>query len=410
MLPLNFLNEVAKKNGLTEAQTRVLVAVFNQGVKREDAPRYLQLSPHTITSHLNKIFDFFRIDGKGSGKLHKLHLVLDCEYRKLVGDAELQTDANNTESLRGFQEAQPSEQSDTVSSEQPLWQTLEDVAPYLEMFEQYCKQEQYLQAFYIIFDIYDYDTCIYNFLLLSGYADKIVNLYEQLVQSWKPTLKEEEKWEFGAAHNFLGHAYVDLGQYENAITCYQQCLEIAEERGDIDFKALSLIHLGSVYHSLKKYAEAIEYNRSGLEIGRKIGSKEIEAKALKNLGLFYSSQKQYDLALDYHHHSLVISSQTGDVVTEVQSLLYIGVNYRNLGEYQQALLFLEQGIEIAHQSDNRKLKANIAEHLYVTLIRLKEQSVQQLEAIAAYKKAHELFQDIGLDNYAQMCADFNEPA
>jgi tetratricopeptide (TPR) repeat protein len=187
-------------------------------------------------------------------------------------------------------------------------------------------------------------------------------------------------------------------------------LEIAEERGDIDFKALSLIHLGSVYHSLKKYAEAIEYNRSGLEIGRKIGSKEIEAKALKNLGLFYSSQKQYDLALDYHHHSLVISSQTGDVVTEVQSLLYIGVNYRYLGEYQQALLFLEQGIEIAHQSDNRKLKANIAEHLYVTLIRLKEQSVQQLEAIAAYKKAHELFQDIGLDNYAQMCADFNEPA
>lgn len=410
MLPLIFLNEIAKKNGLTEAQTRVLVAVCNQGIKREDAPRYLQLSPHTISSHLNIIFQCFDIDGKGPGKLHKLHSVLYYEYRKLVGDAQLQTDASNTESLRGFQEAQPSEQSDTVSSEQSIWLTKEDVLLHIERFNKYCEQKEYIQAFNTIFDSYDYENSVYHFLDSSGYVHQIVNLYEQLVQSWKPRLKVEDKWEFGVAHNFLGHAYADLDQHQKAIACYQQCLEIAEEKGDIDFNAISLIHLGSVYHSLNQYPKAIEYNRGGLEIGRKIGSKGIEAKALNNLGLIYSSQKQYALALDYHHYSIVISSQTGDVVTEVQSLLYIGVNYRDLGEYQQALFFLEQGIKIAHQSDNRKLKVNIAQHLYVTLIRLKEQSVQKLEAIAAYKKAHELFQDIGLDNYAQMCADFHEPA
>lgn len=405
MLPLNFLNEVAKKNGLTEAQTRVLVAVFNQGIKREDAPHYLKLSPHTISSHLNIIFQCFDIDGKGSGKLHKLHLILDCEYRKLVGDAELQTDASNTESLRGFQEPQPSAQSNTVSSEQPLWQTLKDVVPYLELFEQYCQQEQHLQAFYIIFDTYDYATCIYNFLRLSDYNHQIVNLYEQLVQSWKPGLKEEEKWEFGVAHNFFGHAYADLGQYKNAIPCYQQCLEIAEEKGDIDFKALSLIHLGSVYHSLKQYPEAIESNQDGLAIAQKICNRGIEAKALNNLGLISGSKKEYYRSLGYYHHSLMITNKTGDAITEVQSLLYIGVIYRNLGEYQEALSFLEQGIKTAHESGNRKLKANIAEHLLLTLIQLKKQSVQKLEVIAGYKKAHELFQDIGLDDYAEMCND-----
>lgn len=352
------------------------------------------------------IFHVFGIDGYGSGKLHKLGSILYSEYHQPVQNAGLHTDTINTDNFGIFQETQQSEQSATItiSSEQSIWQTQEDVVLHLERFNKYCEQEEYIHAFNTIFDSYDYENCVYNFLSSSGYVYEIVTRFKRLLQSWQP--RKSEKLVFEAALTCLGEAYHRLGEHQKAIDKYKDALKIALEIDDPDGVAGSLVNLGFVYHSLEQYEEAMEYSYRGLALARQIGHREFEANALNNLGLAYHSLEQYHLAIDYYHHSLEIKQKLGDRQGEASSLINIGDNYRILGQYQQAREFLQQGIEIAHQSGHRQFEANGWFNLGLFLEELTQKDLaQKLEAIDAYEQARGLFDEMRLDACVEDCKD-----
>lgn len=122
---------------------------------------------------------------------------------------------------------------------QTEWQNLEDVTEYQEIFYHLYELKQYSEAFSTIREIDD-------FLSLRGYNATRVELYRQLVETWKPE-DEQEKWRLGASYTDLGNAYHSLGQYQQAIDFYQQWLAIAREIGDRRGEATSLQNLGSLY-------------------------------------------------------------------------------------------------------------------------------------------------------------------
>lgn len=297
------------------------------------------------------------------------------------------------------QETEQNEQLVNTYSDNLNLQTLEDVTLYKEKFIQHCEKEEYIQAFYTIFDGDNYDNSVYKFLRLYGYNNFIISLYERLLHSWQP--RKLEKWEFEIALTCLGDAYHRLGEYQKAIEKYEYALKIALEIDDFNGVSGSWLNLGDVYHSLEKYPEAINHNRHGLEIARQIGQREFEANALNNLGLVFCSLEQYHVAIDYYHHSLEIKQKIGDVQGEAGSLINIGDTHRNLEQYHEALEFLLQGIEVAHQSGHRQFEANGLFNLGLTL----EQLGQELEAILAYENALELFQEMGLDASVEDCND-----
>ena len=160
---------------------------------------------------------------------------------------------------------------------------------------------------------------------------------------------------------------------------------------------------------------AIKCTREGLYIARQLSNRFFEAEALRNLGLILSSEGKCYQAIDYHHHSLEIRRQINDSLGTASALFFIGKNHLmlaedngNLGEYRHALRFLQQSLEIAHEIGASKITVDAQSELaltYLSMALILERLSLNSDAIDAYKKALDLFQEAGLDVNAKSCVE-----
>ena len=229
------------------------------------------------------------------------------------------------------------------------WQTVEDVREYLEVFYHCCQLGEYEGAFYAIRRGDNVD----NFLSLRGENQLCVELYQELVAH----LTNKQDWRYTASLTSLGNAYHSLGRYEQAISFYQQSLEIQQDIGDRLGEAASLGNLGAAYHSLGRYEEAISYHQQSLEIKRQIANRLGEAASLGNLGAAYNSLGRYEEAISYHQQSLEIEREIGDRLGEAASLGGLGNAYDSLGRYEEAISYHQQSLEIEREIGDRRGEA-----------------------------------------------------
>jgi tetratricopeptide (TPR) repeat protein len=312
------------------------------------------------------------------------------EFHPFVLQYAKQKAGNQPESLR--QKTIAYYQS--IAPDSSNWEISDDVTPYLEIFYHYCELKEYAQAFYTIFNGNDYENCIDNFLNLRGYNAIRANLYTQLLKIWQSN--EPRTWELETAHTCLGDALNFLGQYHRAIDCFQQSLEIAQEIGDLEGKAGSLINIGLAYYDLEDFQQAFNYTRDGLNLAAENGYHKFEANAFNNMGLIYYANEEYHLAIDCYERSLAIKQDFGYYQSDASSLINLGDAYRCLGQHDKAIKFLKQGIDIAKQAGDRRFEAKGWFNLALALEALEDLELQS-EAIAAYKNAREQYQVMGLD-------------
>jgi len=287
-----------------------------------------------------------------------------------------------------------------------------EIQQQLEEFRRYCELEEYIEAFYTLFNKEDYEGSLSNILDIQGQYNLRVDLLEQLLKSWQP--RKTEKWEFGVSLASLGNAYRDSHNYQKAIDCYQQSLTIAEENNDYNTEAGSLLDIGLLFF-MEGNPEALKYTRSGLYIARQIGNKYFESYALNNLGLILSSVGEYYKAIDYHHHSLEISINISDYIGQASALFNLGRNHcllgehiKDFGEYRHALRFLQRSVEIAHQIGASQREIDAQSELALTwysMALILEMLNQVSDAINSYKRAYEIFHAIGLNANAKCAND-----
>jgi len=285
------------------------------------------------------------------------------------------------------------------------WHTLADVNEYLEIFYYYCELGAYSLAFDTIYDRSGNEN-VDSFLDRRGYNATRVDLYRQLIANWQHEDKDE-KWQFREALTLLGNAYYSLGQYQQAIACHQQHLEIAREIGDSagahaelrGGEAASLIGLGNAYQLLGQYQQAIAFHEQSLEITREIGDsagahaelRGREANSLNGLGNAYYSLGQYQQAIAFHQQSLEMAQEIGNRTGESNSLGNLGNAYYSLGQYQQAIAFLQQQLEIAREIGDRRSESNSLGNLGNAYYSLG----QYQQAIAFLQQSLEMAREIG---------------
>jgi tetratricopeptide (TPR) repeat protein len=229
------------------------------------------------------------------------------------------------------------------------WQTISDVAEYLEVFYHCYQLGEYDDAFNTIRQCDD-------FLALRGYNTNLVELYGQLVEAWQQN--NFDSWKFAASLINLGNAYYSLGQYQRAIDYYQQSLAITGKIGNRNGEANSLIGLGNAYYSLGQYQVAIDYHQQSLTITREIGDRNVEAKSLIGLGNAYDSLGQYKRAIDYYQQSLAVFPKLGDRNVEAACLNNLGHASYSQGQYQVAIDYHQQSLAITGEIGNRNGEAN----------------------------------------------------
>ncbi len=229
------------------------------------------------------------------------------------------------------------------------WRTVEDVREYLEVFYHWCELGEYKAAFDVIQDESYSDNCLDNFLDLSGNNQLRTELYQELVEH----LTDKQDWRYTASLTSLGNAYYPLGRCEDAISYYQQSLEIQPEIRNRLWVANSLNGLGIAYDSLGRYEEAISYHQQSLEIQREIGNRGGVANSLNGLGNAYKNLGRYEEAISHHQQCLEIKREIGDRGGVAASLNGLGNAYNSLGRYEEAISCYQQSLEIQREIGDR---------------------------------------------------------
>ena len=133
------------------------------------------------------------------------------------------------------------------------------------------------------------------------------------------------------------------GSYQEAETCFQTALEVAQEHLSEEHHqvAISYNNLGTIYQHTGDYDQALDYYKKALDIKLHTFSDTnvFVANSYHNIGAVYDTKGNYDQALDYYEKALQIrleilgESHPGTAV----SFLNIGIVYQNKGDYNQAL-------------------------------------------------------------------------
>lgn len=249
--------------------------------------------------------------------------------------------------------------------------------------------------------------------------------------------KLEDKRAERAVMGNLGTCYRRLGRYDEALACHERCLFIAQQLGDRAAEATSLSGLGLYYQETGQIKTAINYHEQHLEVTKEVGDRAGEMSARINLGIchFVSGEaaiaatfykRALDLARqigdlkgegsalaglgqcafhsdapkaqDYLERALGIAREVGDRHSEAGALGALAVCFYQAGQSSEAERLAWESLEIAEQVGSILVSAGTC-FLLITLL---VQQQRLPEALSLAERAEQMFNSIGLSQYAQL--------
>ena len=110
----------------------------------------------------------------------------------------------------------------------------------------------------------------------------------------------------------LSILYKDKGEWNKAIECLEESLDLLERKGDERCMIAVLNSQGYLYKDRERWQHAEDDFRRAVEISKRIGDDRGMAVSLKNLGLLYKDNMKWDEALEHLGSSLAILERIGD--------------------------------------------------------------------------------------------------
>ncbi|MGZ3630746.1 MAG: tetratricopeptide repeat protein [Ktedonobacteraceae bacterium] len=162
---------------------------------------------------------------------------------------------------------------------------------------------------------------------------------------------------------YLGEIAQNQGNYEQAVTYWQEGLQLAHEVGDSERTSALLNDLGWVIWKRGEYAEAEAYLEEGLMIARRLDDKKRISGLLKVLGSVVGSRGDYNQEKVYLQEALAIARQIGDREQICSILINLGVIAGEQGDYVQAEDYFQEGLSIAQQMRNPELMSALLSNL-----------------------------------------------
>ncbi len=198
---------------------------------------------------------------------------------------------------------------------------------------------------------------------------------------------------------FVGNArfYNGQGLYNQALPCYEQCLEVTkkrlgEEHPDV---AASLNNLAALYYSQGRYSEAEPLYIQTLALRRKLLGEEHPdvAQSLNNLALLYDSQGRYSEAEPLYIQALalwrkLLGEEHPSVATSLNNLALL---YDSQGRYSEAEPLYIQALALGRkllgeEHPSAALSLNNLAGLYDSQGRYSEAEPLYIQALALWHK------------------------
>ncbi len=152
------------------------------------------------------------------------------------------------------------------------------------------------------------------------------------------------------AYNNLGLADTERSNFEQAISYYEQALDLAENPAvPSHIYARVLGNMGSVYDDMGKYDQALDYYTQGINLLDRSESKKHKeqlAKLYNYIGITYRKKGQFDKALQFYHQELQINTGLYGEGHPAVAGGYnnIGGIYYYRGDFGEAILYFKKAV------------------------------------------------------------------
>lgn len=191
---------------------------------------------------------------------------------------------------------------------------------------------------------------------------------------------ETDKY-LGNPYRLMGKTYVDLGDFQQAISYYDKSiyiLETFENKKELSRTLISKLKiLVSIYED--KYSEEIIKIKKRLEPLEDTLSYDNKFAVSLNLGIFYDKINDNESAIKYYRKSYDLSIEEENDINIAKSLNNLGVIYTKIDSLSTSRAFLNEALIYSKGEDLDIISNNFAE------IYLKENNYQQ--ALIHYQKA-----------------------
>ena len=181
-------------------------------------------------------------------------------------------------------------------------------------------------------------------------------------------LLEENREEQDAIHDSLvahtessiSMAYLDLGEYDKAITTGIAAAKSFEKIADSVNAGFCYIIIGTVYsNGLANNTQAVHYLEEALRLlQHRTGPAEYRVTALLNLGDVLVKSEQYDAAVEYYIKARNYAIATGQLVYLPSVLYGLGKASYFTGEYEAALASLLEAIDLPNANMQVDIQLN----------------------------------------------------
>lgn len=218
-----------------------------------------------------------------------------------------------------------------------------------------------------------------------------------IVRTVKPlanALREEKKYEEASQHlhatieyagnedrlnllNLLGQTYIEMSDYDSAMSQYKQLLRESEESKNLRYQGFALNNIAYIYYQNDDLEKASKYHHMALEVRLKSGEEKRIGTSYNNIGLIFFHQDSLEQSLRYYELALEMFREANYGWAESNVLNNIGNVYLKLGDYKQAHAYHKMGLDIRKRDEDHR---GIAESFKnIARIYIRESSFVQAE-------------------------------
>jgi len=228
-----------------------------------------------------------------------------------------------------------------------------------------------------------------------GVIKDVIGNYSGAIESYQQSLSIYEKLNNKEGResvlNNIGIVYEEMENPDKALEYYFQALNLKKERGDLKSMGSTYNNIAIIFRFFKDDSDsAYYYYNQALRVYEEINADEEKAPIYCNLGLILLGEGKVKQSQDLFKKALITFQQTQDPKSIANALYYLGLADYADSKYNEALKYFLQSLELAQESNLRKLQSQ----LYNDLSRLYEKTGDYKKALEYNNKYQELKEDL----------------
>ena len=195
--------------------------------------------------------------------------------------------------------------------------------------------------------------------------------------------------------NLRGNIQLDKGDYEGAIFCYKQVLDLSNKIKYSSGIAKGYANLGVSYYLIGNYTRAIDYYNEAIPKLQLSNDSINLATITANLSAFYQLVGDFEMAIEVCKKSLTYITENDDVA-RASININLGRNYTELNNYVKALFYYKKALALTKKNGHVRNMVTAYNNIGTSYVSLGyfNKGIENLERGLALALKHEMESDV----------------